>query len=252
MRGATTARLAAAGCVAPDREADALVEAAGGDADRLELLVQRRELGEPLPWLTGHAEFCGLRIALVPGVYVPREQSEPLARRAAELLPPDGVGVDLCTGSGALAAVMAAAWPGARVLGTDLSAEAVACARANGVDAFEGRLDEPLAVELLGRVDVLCAVVPYVPTEAIAFLPRDVQAFEPALALDGGPEGLDLLADAARAGARWLRRGGWLGLELGGEQAVALDGLLAQLGFTDVETILDDDGDPRAVWARLA
>jgi release factor glutamine methyltransferase len=184
-------------------------------------------------------------------VYVPRPQTGALARRAASLLPEHGVAADLCTGSGAIAVVLSDAVPSARVVATELDPAAVACARTNGVEVFEGSLDEPLPAELRGAVDVLTAVVPYVPTDAIRLLPRDVQAFEPRAALDGGPDGLHLLRDVARRSAGWLRPRGWLLLEVGGDQAVALDPTLREVGFEPPEVLVDDVGDPRAIVARL-
>jgi release factor glutamine methyltransferase len=159
--------------------------------------------------------------------------------------------VDLCTGAGAIAAVLAQAAPAARVLATDLDGDAVRCARHNGVEAYAGFLDDPLPRALEGEVDVLTAVVPYVPTGALGLLPRDVQAFEPQLALDGGPDGTDLLAEAARRSPRWLRPGGFLLLELGGDQAGPIGSLLEELGFEGLEVMTDEDGDPRGIGARL-
>jgi release factor glutamine methyltransferase len=190
-------------------------------------------------------------VRVAPGVYVPRPQTGALARRAASLLPEHGVAADLCTGSGAIAVVLSEAVPSARVVGTELDPVAAACARTNGVEVFEGSLDEPLPAELRGAVDVLTAVVPYVPTDAIRLLPRDVQAFEPRAALDGGPDGLHLLRDVARRSAGWLRPRGWLLLEVGGDQAVALDPTLREVGFEPPEVLVDDVGDPRAIVARL-
>src|SRR5258705_8850395 len=119
-------RLANAGFVAGEEGAEELLAAAGGDAQRLEALLARRLTGEPLAWITGTAPFCGLWIKVEPGVYVPRWQTEQLARRAAELLPDDGVAIDLCTGSGAIPTYLKSQHPRARVLATDIDARAVA------------------------------------------------------------------------------------------------------------------------------
>jgi release factor glutamine methyltransferase len=243
--------LAQAGCIAASEEADELIEAAAGDLDVLDDLVARRRLGEPIAWLTGTVTFCGIKLLVAPGVYVPRWQTEPLAQRAATLLPAAGVAVDLCTGIGAIAAVLAAAVPSARVVATEIDANAARCARRNGIEVFEGFLDDPLPAELKHGVDVLTAVTPYVPTDSLRLLPRDVQAFEPRLALDGGVEGTDFLIEVARRSAGWLRPGGWVLLELGGDQAEPIGQLLAQFGFGGVEVMVDDDGEPRAVCARL-
>ena len=241
--------LSQAGCVAAVEEADDLIAAAAGDPVVLEELVARRTTGEPIAWLTGSATFCGVELLVTPGVYVPRWQTEPLARRAASLLPPGAVAVDLCTGTGAIAAALAAAVPTAQVLATDLDPNAVRCARRNGVEVFEGFLDDPLPIEFQHRVDVLTAVVPYVPTGSLRLLPRDVQEFEPRLALDGGADGTDLLVEVARRSVRWLRPGGWLLLELGGDQIERLSPVLRQLGFRRPQPMADEDGHPRAICA---
>jgi len=243
--------LAAAGSLAASEEADELIEAAGGDPDVLDGLLSRRTRGEPIAWLTGAVTFCGLTLFVAPGVYVPRWQTEPLARRAVSLLPSGGVAVDLCTGAGAIAAVLAAAVPTAQVLATELDADAVRCARRNGIDVLEGFLDDPLPRELEHRIDVFTAVVPYVPTDALRLLPRDVRDFEPRLALDGGVAGTELLVEVARRSLGWLRRGGWLLLELGGDQARPVGVLLDELGFEGTDVMDDEDGDPRAICARL-
>ncbi|MEX1263406.1 MAG: HemK family protein methyltransferase [Actinomycetota bacterium] len=243
--------LRGAGCIAAREEADELVRAAAGDPDVLDDLVSRRTNGEPIAWLTGAVTFCGVRLFVEPGVYVPRWQTEPLARRAATLLPPAGVAADLCTGAGAIAAVLAAAVPTSQVLATELDENAVRCARRNGVEVFEGFLDDPLPRAFEHRVDVLTAVVPYVPTGSLRLLPRDVQAFEPRLALDGGKDGTDLLVEVVRRSPGWLRSGGWLLLELGGDQAEPIGGLLHDVGFEGIVVMDDEDGDPRAICAHL-
>ena len=255
MRGldrvSVTQSLAEAGCIAAGDEADALIRAAAGDADVLDDLVTRRTNGEPIAWLTGAVTFCDVELLVAPGVYVPRRQTEPLARRAAMLLPPAGVAVDLCTGTGAIAVVLAAAVPTARVHATELDDTAVRCARRNGVEVFEGFLDDPLPRAFEHGVDVMTAVVPYVPTGSLRLLPRDVQAFEPRLALDGGADGMDLLSEVVRRSTRWLRPGGWLLLELGGDQADPAGRVLRDSGFERVDVMADDDGRPRAICASL-
>jgi release factor glutamine methyltransferase len=251
-RGSVTEILTGAGCIAAAEEADELIGAAAGDHDILAAIVARRAEGEPLAWLTGSMTFADVSLIVEPGVYVPRMQSEALALRAASLLPPTGVAVDLCTGAGAVAAVMAAARPQARVVATELDPTAARCARHNHVEVFEGSLDEPLPAGLARTVDVMTGVVPYVPTDAIRLLPRDVQAFEPRLALDGGTDGTDLLVDVVRRAPRWLCAGGWLLLELGGDQADPVGRSFEEHGFTDVDVMVDEYGEPRAVAGRLA
>lgn len=235
--------------MAADEEAAELV-AAAADAAGLAAMVARRVTGEPLAWITGTIRFCGLEVQVHPGVYVPRWQSETLATTAADLLPEDGTAVDLGTGSGAVALVLRSSRPGARVLATDTDPLAVACARANGVDVLAGDLDAPLPADLAGRVDVVCGVLPYVPTGSLRLLPRDVTAFEPRTALDGGADGLALVSRAVRAAARLLAPGGWVVLEAGGAQFEELAVLCRRSGFRGLRVLEDGDGDPRAVCAR--
>lgn len=235
--------------MAAEEEA-ALLLAVTTDPKVLETLVRRRVAGEPLAWLVGSVDFCGLRIRVDPGVYVPRWQTEALAERAASLLPAKGVAVDLCTGAGAVAAVLQARKPEATVLATDIDPGAVACARANGVVALLGDLDGPLPPELRAAVDVITAVVPYVPTDELAFLPRDVLAFEPRRALDGGRGGVEVLSGLVARSASWLRPGGWLLLEIGGRQAAAVTGTMEAAGFGEITILRDEEGDDRAVVGR--
>ena len=241
-----TRALTRAGCVAADEEAVDLVRAAS-DAAELDRLVARRSGGEPLAWIVGHTTFCGVEVRVDSGVYVPRWQTEPLAERAAALLPPTGTAVEVATGSGAVAAVLARRRPRARVVATELDPVAVACARANGVDVRPGSLDEPLPDDLLGGVDVLCAVLPYVPTGALHLLPRDVVAHEPRLALDGGPDGLDLVGTLVARSPRWVRPGGWLLVEVGADQVDRVADLVTDVGFGSLELLVDGDGDARGV-----
>ena len=242
--------LAAGGSLEPGDEADALLEAANEGSVPIDSLLVRRLDGEPLPWITGWVRFCDARVLVDNGVFVPRPQTEALARRAVALLPAEGIAVDLCTGSGAIAVVLGAERPGATVIATDVDPIAVTCARRNGVEALLGDLDEPLPPALRGRVDVVTAVVPYVPTEELHLLPRDVLAHEPARALDGGPGGTAVLERAARVAARWLGPGGTVVLELGGNQADELSATTADAGLTTIRVHRDDEGRDRAIEAR--
>jgi release factor glutamine methyltransferase len=214
--------------------------------------VARRLDGEPLAWLTGRAGFGPLRVLVHPGVYVPRWQSIALARRAAARLPEHGCAVDVCTGTGAIAVALQAARPQARVVATDNDPRAVACARANGVEVAAGDLFTPLDRSLHGHVDVVVAVVPYVPSPALGFLPSDTLRHEDPAHYDGGPDGTEVLSRVVTGASRFLRPGGALLLELGGEQADQLESVLAGHGFVNVDTWRDEDGDIRGVEATLA
>jgi release factor glutamine methyltransferase len=245
------ALLSGAGFIASEEEAHELLACAAGDVGLLDSLVGRRLTGEPLAWITGSVSFCGLAIRVDPGVYVPRWQSEPLARRAVERLPAGGAAIDLCTGSGAIAKTLITANRRARVVATDIDRRAVACATANGVEVYCGDLYAPLPRRLEGCVDVVVGVVPYVPTPALPLLQRDTFAFESPLSYDGGHDGTEILRRVLTDSPRFLRRGGALLLELGGEQADALGDDLARLGYIDVSVLLDEDGDVRGVEATL-
>ena len=146
-RSAVAARLRAAGCVYAEDEADLLISAARSEAE-LAALVDRRAEGQPLEYVLGWAEFCGLRIAVDPAVFIPRRRTEFLAGQAIALARPGAVVVDLCCGSGALAAALAAAVPGAGVHAADIDPAAVRCARRNlataGGQVYQGDLFGPL------------------------------------------------------------------------------------------------------------
>jgi release factor glutamine methyltransferase len=243
------ARLAAAGCVAAADEAAELL-AAAPDAATVDAWIARREAGEPLAWIVGSVRFCGRRIHVAPGVYVPRSQTEALAERAAHLLPAGGRAVDLCTGAGAVAAHLRAAVPGALVLGVDVDRRAAACARRNGVPTVVADLGT--AIRDRADVDVVTVVAPYVPTADLRLLPADVWRHEPRGALDGGPDGLALIRRATAAAARLLRPGGWLLVELGGDQDGVLGPHLQRVGFAGITPWWDDDGDLRGIASRFA
>lgn len=240
-------RLARAGCVAADEEADELLTAAP-DMTTLMAWVARRERGEPLAWITGRARFLGHELHVATGVFVPRAQTAELAIRAAELLPASGRAADLCTGCGAIAVHLASLRPGASVVGTDLDAVAAACARHNGVHAVVADMDAGLSS---GVFDVVSAVTPYVPTDAMRLLPPDVTRYEPALALDGGKDGLDEVRRLVAGAARLLRRGGWLLTEIGGNQDASIGPEMRAAGFSRLTFWRDADADLRGVAAQL-
>jgi release factor glutamine methyltransferase len=250
-RAALVARLEAGGFVAADEEADELLACAAGDGERLEALVARRFTGEPLAWITGSVTFCGVEVRIDHGVYVPRWQSEQLADRAAQRLPERGTAVDLCTGSGAIAAVLRAKRTTAHVIATEVDERAIACARANGIEVFEGDLLDPLPRTLEGQVDVIVGVVPYVPTPELGLLQRDTFTFETALSYDGGDDGTTHLRRAIAGAPRFLAPGGALLLELGAGQPERLHDDLTRHSFVDVTTLTDEDGDIRGIEAML-
>ena len=244
-------RLRAAGCVFAEDEARLLRSAAATLAD-LSAMVDRRAAGEPLEHVVGWAEFCGLRIAVSPGVFVPRRRTEFLVSEAVTLARQAGTGhddaerpptadhatidhaaidhagtghagraaqprtvvVDLCCGSGALGVALATALGEVELYAADLDPVAVRCARRNvaavGGQVYQGDLYGPLPATLRGRVGILIANVPYVPSGDVALLPPEARIYEPRLALDGGADGLDILRRVAAEAPSWLAPGGHL------------------------------------------
>ena len=231
---AVVARLRAAGCVFAEDEARLLVGAAGS-AGELASLVARRIGGEPLEYILGWVEFCGLRIAVDPGVFVPRRRTEYLVRRAAALARPGATVVDLACGCGAVGAAVVALVDDVDLYAVDIEPAAVRCARRNlaGVGrVYAGDLYEPLPAALRGGVDVLVANVPYVPSAAVDLMPPEARLYEPLVTLDGGPDGLDVLRRAAAPARDWLAPGGHLLVEIGEAQADAARAAFAGAGLT--------------------
>lgn len=206
------ARLRAAGCVFAEEEAALLGEAAP-QGPALQALVERRVAGEPLEQVLGWVAFAGLRVPLRPGVFVPRRRTELLAEEAAAATPPAGLVVELCCGVAAISLAVLAAHPAVELHAADLDPVAVKCARANldgRARVHLGDLYAALPGELAGRVDVLVANAPYVPTASIALMPPEAREHEPAVALDGGGDGLDVLRRVVAGAAGWLAPGGRL------------------------------------------
>jgi release factor glutamine methyltransferase len=239
-------RLRAAGCVAAVDEA-ALLAGEASSAEERDEFVRRRERGEPLAWIVGWTAFAGERVAVAPGVYVPRPQTEALARRAAAVVPGGGRLVDLCAGSGAVAAWVARKRPDVDVVAVDIDAAAARCASVNGVAAV--RADVAAVPLRPDCADVVTAVAPYVPHGALELLPSDVRRHEPALAHDGGEDGLAVVRLVVRAARLLLRPRGWLLLELGGDQDRLLRPELAELGTVDAWH--DAEGDLRGLVVEI-
>ena len=219
-------RLRAAGCVFAEDEAELLLTTA--TPDKLEQMVQQRMSGVPLEQVLGWAEFGGLRVEMAPGVFVPRRRTELLLRHALMLAPPQPVVVELCCGSAALALALAWTLPQVELYATDIDPVAVQCARQNlaGLPGFasvlQGDLYEPLPHSLAGRVDLLLANAPYVPTGWIRLMPPEARLYEPRVALDGGADGLDVVQRIIAGAGRWLAPDGRLLVETSGSQASAV------------------------------
>ncbi len=238
------ADLRAAGCVYAEDEADLLLEA-GGD---LAAMVARRVAGEPLEWILGWAWFGtedgdGLRVGVRPGVFVPRGRTIELALAALDVLPPDGVVVELCCGTGAISAFLLHREPSATVHAADIDEAAVACAWENLPNArvYLGDLFAPLPDDLRRRVDVVVANTPYVPTDKVALMPPEARDHEPLHTLDGGPDGLRLLRRIAAEAVAWLRHGGVLLIEISESQYDTARTAFEAAGLTTSARI-DPDG----------
>jgi release factor glutamine methyltransferase len=226
------ARLRAAGCVFAEDEAALLVHAAR-DGEELDRLVRQRVAGIPLEHLLGWVEFCGLRIAVEPGVFVPRRRTELLVREAARHAPARATVVALCCGAGAVAAALTALLDEPEVHAADLDPVAVRCARRNlpRGHVYVGDLDAPLPAGLAGRVDALVANAPYVPSGEIGMMPPEARDHEPRAALDGGTDGLDVARRVVGAAPHWLRPGGVVLVETSERQAPDLAAAAAGAGL---------------------
>ncbi|GAB3202723.1 putative protein N(5)-glutamine methyltransferase [Geodermatophilus arenarius] len=238
---ALVARLRAAGCVFAEDEAR-LLTAAAATPEELDALAGRRVAGEPLEHVLGEVEFCGLRVSVGPGVFVPRRRTAALVARAVEVAraardrhgrPP--VAVDLCCGCGAVGLALATAVELAELHAADVAPAALHHARRNlapvGGQVHGGDLFDALPRRLHGRVDVLVVNAPYVPTAALPLLPPEARLHEPRTALDGGTDGLDVHRRVAAGAPAWLAPGGVLLAEAGEDQAPVLAAVLAAAGL---------------------
>ncbi|HWU11868.1 MAG TPA: putative protein N(5)-glutamine methyltransferase [Streptomyces sp.] len=226
--------LRTAGCVFAEDEAELLLSTAAGPA-ALAAMLERRTAGLPLEHVLGWAEFCGLRIAVDTGVFVPRRRTEFLVRQAAALAPDRAVVVDLCCGTGALGRALISSLREAELHAADVEPAAVRCARRNvggRGTVYEGDLFAPLPRSLRGRVDVLLANVPYVPTEDVEFLPAEARVHEPRVALDGGSDGLDVMRRVVAEAKDWLAPGGSLLVETSERQAARAEETVGSGGLT--------------------
>jgi release factor glutamine methyltransferase len=218
------------------------------DARRFARMIARRARGEPVQLITGYAVFRGLQIEARAGVFVPRDSTEFLAEQAIRRLRGRRrpVAVDLATGGGTVALAIAHEVRGARVLGTDISGRAVGVARANA-DALRlrasfvrGDLFGAVPAALRGRVDVVTLHPPYVARAEMRELPEEIRRFEPVHTLtDRSADGLGLVGRAASEAPGWLKRGGWLLVEVSPDRARPVASLLRRTAFTDVRSTMD-------------
>jgi len=230
--------------------------------------IERRMAGEPLQYVTGEMPFRHLVLKVRPGVFIPRPETEILvdvALAALERRPAGGgharpVVVDLCTGSGAVAVSIAYEVSGAVVHASDLNPLAVETTRRNAeaagvagrVHVFEGDLFGPLPADIVGRVSLVLANPPYVPSADLPSLPAEVLGFEPHLALDGGTDGLKVARRILAEAPRWLAPGGTLGMELDETRVADLVREMEAAGWRDTCVTRDLAGRERVASGRRA
>jgi release factor glutamine methyltransferase len=233
--------LRTAGCVFAEEEARLLLDEASSAAE-LMAWAARRMAGEPLEQVVGWAAFAGLRVAVDPGVFVPRRRSELVVAVAGR--EPAHLVVDLCCGTAALGAALARRWPRAEVHAADSDPAAIACARRNlpPERVHQGDLYAALPAGVRGRVDLLVVNAPYVPTDAVATMPREARDHEHLVALDGGADGLDVQRRVTADALAWLRPGGRLVLETGRDQAERTLALVTAAGLSASIEADDDIG----------
>jgi release factor glutamine methyltransferase len=228
------------------------------DRDAVLALADRRATREPLQHITGRAPFRSLELAVGPGVFVPRPETEQVVQFAIDALravaSPEPIGVDLGTGSGAIALAMATEVPHARIVAVENSPEAFIWARRNVEESGAANarvvfvdLADALP-ELDGTVDVVISNPPYIPADAI---PRDpeVRLYDPERALYGGADGLDVVRDVSRTALRLLHPGGTLVIEHGELQGAEIRALLAADGWRAPATHRDFTTRDRATTA---
>ncbi len=256
---ALVATLRAAGCVFAEDEARLLADAAPAGPER-DRLVALRVGGKPLEHVLGWAEFAGLRIEVDDGVFVPRRRSVLLVQHAVAALArrsaPLPVVVDLCCGTGAIGAAIAHLSGGPVELhAADLDPRAITCARRN-LEPFAGLahlgdLDAPLPRRLAGRVAVLVANAPYVPSDALGLMPREARDHEAAMALDGGADGLDLLRRVVGIAPRWLAPDGVVLVEVAESQVTAMMAAVSAAGLCP-QVVADDELGATAVLGHAS
>ncbi|MFC0677211.1 peptide chain release factor N(5)-glutamine methyltransferase [Lysobacter korlensis] len=226
-------------------------------AERFAGLVARREAGEPVAYLTGRRGFWRFDLAVTPATLIPRPETELLVELALERIPAGGAPcvADLGTGSGAIALALAYERPGARVIATDASDEALEVARSNAVELglsnVEFRLGDWCAPIAGATFDVIASNPPYIARDDAHLKQGDLR-FEPATALASGDDGLDAIRTIARDALPCVRAGGWLLLEHGFDQGAAVRALLEAQGWRDVATAADLEARDRVTLGRRA
>ncbi|VXB92254.1 Methyltransferase, HemK family protein [Arthrobacter sp. 9AX] len=234
--------LRASGCVFAEEEAQLLLSEAAG-SEELAAWIDRRVSGEPLECIVGWAGFSGLRIAIDPGVFVPRRRTELVVSEAVALLREDlavggrpGIVVDLCCGSGAVGVAVASQVPVRELHAADIDSAAVQCARRNlaavAGQVHQGDLYAALPSRLRGQVQLIVVNAPYVPTDVLPTMPLEARIHEPRSSLDGGPDGLDLHRRIIGDAPTWLDLTGRLVIETSERQAAGTAAIMGAAGLS--------------------
>jgi release factor glutamine methyltransferase len=225
-----------------------------GELAAYRAMVARRGRREPLQHILGTQEFCGLDFEVSPDVLIPRHDTETLVNEALSRNPAAGTVLDVGTGSGCIAVILAAKLPAAAVTAVDISANALTIARKNAekhhvaIEFFQGSLFEPVP----GRsFDLIVSNPPYIPGKEIETLEPEVRDFDPRAALDGGGDGLAIYRDLIPGAVQHLNQAGWLLVEVGAGQAGDVAELFRQaIGYGETVTARDPGGIERVVGAQ--
>ncbi len=251
IRDAMVRELRVSGCVFAEDEAEWLI-VWSDTMEELEDRVAQRVAGMPLEYVLGWADFYGLRVVLEPGVFVPRRRTEFLVQEAVAITQDGDRVVDLCCGSGVVGLALVTQRKRCQLYAVDLDPVALRCARRNiGSQGrvYGGDLYDPLPGHLKGRVNVLVANAPYVPTGSLAMMPQEARLHEPASALDGGGDGLDIQRRIAADALKWLAPGGYLLIETSRAQAARSAEICASRGLT-AQIAASDDLDATVIVAK--
>ena len=240
-------------------------EIKSADSAKVRRLLQRRLKGEPVQYIIGHIEFCGLCIKVGKGVLIPRPETELLVEEVIRAISDQRSAVssktvkslsllDLCTGTGCIALALAREFPEAGVYGTDLSKEAVAYAKknakANNIENIRFRQGSLFDAVKAKRFDIITANPPYIRRDDIETLQREIRDWEPVAALDGGLDGMDFYRAILSSVGDYLNPDGFIFVELGYDQAEGVQKIARAEGFSEITVIKDYAGIGRILKAK--
>lgn len=253
------AQVLLAHCIGRDRQflyAHPEEELSGADEERFRLMVARRMEGEPVAYITGQKEFWSLTFEVTPDVLIPRPDTEILVEEVLKLFKREAEVriLEIGTGSGAISVALASALQRASITATDFSSNALAVAARNALNNNVGERISFVCGDLfepaVGMYDIIVSNPPYISEGEFALLAPEVREYEPRRALVAGPEGTEIHRRLVQGAGRFLRRGGWLAMELGAGQRGALEKMLYNSDYCDIVFHRDYAGVERAVLAK--